>query len=361
MTHFRLPPIQIILSESGIPESVQVIRTGTFYDPRYGKVEITKDVLKKFAENFAAGVRRIDLAVDYFHESASIAAGWFRKVFLNEDGTQLWAEIEWTPKGKQVLADKEVRYISADFDFDYQDNESKKKFGPTLFGAGLTNRPVIKGMTPTTTLTEYKGDHMTLEEIQEQLKALSEKFTASEAKNVTLEAQLVATTKKLDEMVAAAPVEKKDDDAAEEKVFEEMDEMDEKAFDALDEAGKKAAYMGLRAKHMASKKVAALAEKKAEFDRMLTSGKVVEAQRVAFMENNMKVFAEKSASVKLATKGTGETPAEGSTSAQDEVIKLAEGKLEKKEASSLTEAIGLVLHENPELSARRKAEIAANE
>ncbi|MCH8350738.1 MAG: hypothetical protein IIB29_10825, partial [Chloroflexi bacterium] len=45
----------------------------------------------------------------------------------------------------KILA-KEFRYLSADFNMNFRDNETGKSFGGVLNGAGLTNRPRVKGM-----------------------------------------------------------------------------------------------------------------------------------------------------------------------------------------------------------------------
>ena len=76
-------------------------------------------------------------------------------IYLSENGEELWATVDWTEGGEKSVRRKEYRYLSADFQFNYTDNETLQEYGPTLFGAGLTNRPVVKGMAPTI-LSEIK-------------------------------------------------------------------------------------------------------------------------------------------------------------------------------------------------------------
>ena len=65
------------------------------------------------------------------------------------------ARVDWTPNGEKILAEKEFRYLSAEFDVDYTDNETPDiSHGTVLLGAGLTNRPVIKRMDAVITLSE---------------------------------------------------------------------------------------------------------------------------------------------------------------------------------------------------------------
>lgn len=131
---------------------MQVCRAGTFFDERYGEFTISKAMLSEMIDNFQANARGVIPALDYKHESDDVAAGWFKKLYLKDD--ELWADIEMTPKGLKVLSDKEFGYVSADFETGYQDNETKKKYGCVLMGAGLTNRPVIKRMESVITLSE---------------------------------------------------------------------------------------------------------------------------------------------------------------------------------------------------------------
>ncbi len=316
---YRLQPIEISLSEGQdkAPEKIQVIRTGTFHHEKYGKFEITKDHLLSFKKNFDARVRGIDIALDYGHNSEGEAAAWFKNLELSDDGTELWAVPDWTPDGAQAVVGKKYRYVSADFNFDYQDNESLKKHGPTLLGAGLTNRPVVKGQAPVIELTEGKGSEVDpKDKLIEELKA----------KIAELEGKLG---------VAAGEKEKL---AAAEAQLGDMEKQ-------LSET--KTALAGLQ-------KEKETAEKKAQFDKKLSEGVVVEAQREAFMAGDMAKFMELAQPVKLSEAGHGQNPParSGDKSAEDEVLELAEKAVTEKRAKDVVEGISLVLSENKELRTR---------
>lgn len=148
-------PIQLAdLSGQLTGDRVQVIRTGTFTTPEYGEFTITREHLLSMKRNFDAGVRGIDLAIDFGHNSDKEAAGWMKQLELSTDGEELWAIVEWTPAGLAKVKGKEYRYLSADFNYGFTDNESNKEYGCTLYGAGLTNRPVIKEMQPVVQLAD---------------------------------------------------------------------------------------------------------------------------------------------------------------------------------------------------------------
>ncbi len=100
-------------------------------------------------------------------------------------------------------------------------------------------------------------------------------------------------------------------------------------------------------------KVKALAEKTIAFDKLLSEGKVCEAQRAPFIENDAVKLAELSQPVKLADKGNGNdsvvTVATNKDEAIVQIMKLAEEKIKNKTASDLGQAISLVRSENPDL------------
>jgi len=323
---FRLTPIAILLSEKSTtpPTKVQVIRTGTFHHEKYGKFEVTKEHLLSFKKNFDDKVRRIDIALDYGHESEGEAAAWFKDLELSDDGTELWAIPEWTPEGGAAVLSKRYRYLSADFNFDYEDNETLKKYGPTLLGAGLTNRPVVKGQAPVIELTEGKGNVMDPKD--QEIADLKKKITELEAK------------------IAASAAPKAGEDAP-----------------ALEEAKKEVELKDAQLSEMKKelslfKKTAADAAKKSAFDAKLSEGSVCEAQREAYMAGDMDKFLSLASSVKLSEKGSGGTPAPAAgADVQTEVLKLAEKMVSEKRASNTVEGTSLVLKENADLRKRYEA------
>ena len=300
---------------NGVPRKVQVLRVGSFlYQDdtmdEAEEIEITRETLSSMVTNFEKNVRGVDLAFDYSHKSADRAAGWFKKLFLDASGDELWAEVEWTLPAAQALANKEYRYVSADFNWDYQDNETGKKFGPTLNGAGLTNRPFVKNMAPAMALTE--GGRV---------------------------------AKKLDEQGG-------DDDVKTIKARLEVLEEENKT---------------LRADKAKAAEAQQLAEKKGEFDVMLSEGKVVEAQREPFMKSDMKGFLAKAKKINLSERGSGNDPAEGDDDGEEgskgpknhaeclaEVRKRAKVMMDEKKSQGismrLSEAYGAVLAADEKLS-----------
>lgn len=316
---------------------MQVIRTGTFTDPRYGKFEISNAMLSDMVKNFTDGIRGITPALDYGHKSDEKAAGWFKEVVIEKGDKDfgLYAFIEMTPSGQKVLDEKEYGYLSADFDSNYKDNESGKKFGCVLLGAGLTNRPVIKHMNSVIELSEKagkKGDDEMDEKELADFKALASTLKCGSAADLK---KKLAKMKDMDD--------DSDDGADAKKAKQKLSEMttqltlEQEKNKVLDAQVKKAA-------------------KDAEFTKLLTEGKACEAQREAFLEGDMVKFVTLAEPMKTKTTGNGGGGAGAAgKDADDEILELAE-KAVKEKKLSMREAISFVLSENPKLAEKRNQE-----
>ena len=134
-------------NENGAKPSsnVQLLRQGSFQHAWHGKLHIDADLFASLIQNFNEGARGIDIALDVEHMPDQGAAGWFRRLFTEADGAELWGEVEWTPAGRQLVESETFKYISIEYDLAYADEEGEEH-GPTMLGAALTNRPFIKRM-----------------------------------------------------------------------------------------------------------------------------------------------------------------------------------------------------------------------
>lgn len=314
---YKLPPVKLsdsLVNDKGeLTKKVQLLRVGEFYKGNK-KIPVTKKDLESMVINFKEKVRGIDISIDYAHDSEYEAAAWVHELMTENNGQELWATVEWTTCGESDVKGKKYRYISADFDPDYKDNENLKSFGPTLLGAGLTNRPVVKRMEPIT-LSDAKGDNaMDKEKELADMKKENEK--------------LMAENKALKE--------KYEKEEKEKKLAEEKAAADKKLSEEKEASAKK------------------LSEKKSTFDKLLSEGKAVEAQREPFMADNFVEFVRLQSELKLSEKGTGTDGGnDKKDTAVNEVTKLAD-KMVKDEKITFAEAASKILDENPEL--RKKYE-----
>ena len=328
MSEFRSSPFVIKFSEENTPAKIQILRAGKFFhDGR--EIEVEEKDLKNMVKNFSEKVRGIDLMIDFSHNSEGEAAGWIKNLMLSEDGTELWAEVDWTPTGKKSLDNKAFKYISADFSFAYKDNESLKDYGPTLFGAGLTNRPVVKQMEPIV-LSENKDINLNKDKIMygeaKELELEEEKKMQEEEKEMSLE-DMAALIKELKDSLL-----KKD-----EEIISMRKELEEKMAYGKEELAE-------------LKKQKELMEKNQSFDKKLSEGVVVEAQRQAFIDNDMDLFLSLQSEIKLSETGNNVVPKESKLTKEnfeDTIIKLAEERAQK-EKISLDVAIAKELKDHTE-------------
>lgn len=139
----------VVLAEGKPATSeVQIAKTGGFRDPRYGAFNITLSNFNLWISNFNAihlGEGRLGLPIDVDHgpekSGNTEAAGWVKKLTIKND-SELWASVEWTPLGVELVQSKRYAYLSPSYLHDYKD-EQGKSHGTALVGVGLTNRPFL--------------------------------------------------------------------------------------------------------------------------------------------------------------------------------------------------------------------------
>lgn len=333
--------------KAGMPASVeprvQILRVGSFQHPKYGEFDITTAILAEMKRNFDAHIRGIDIALDYFHESDKKASGWLRDLTLSEDGEELWGDVDWTLNARKMLSERELRYFSPDFAFEWTDPESGKTYNNVLFGGGLTNRPFVKDMAAIVA-SEERENEMTLAELEKKILKLAEDIGDLPAKHAELQkahadllAKHGALQKKLDDSAPAS--DEVDDDSDEPADLEAAKKQ-------LGEMKKKLAEYDEKAKQAEQAKQ--MAEKKSKFQLMLTEGKACAAQEKAFLEGDMENFVKLAEKPNLSGSGHGGGTSESGNKSgdrDDQVLKLAEEKMKADTKLSKIDAITLANRE----------------
>lgn len=311
-------PIQLDEKTKAVPKSIQVLRVGRFQHSEYGSFEITPLTLADMKKNFDNHVRGIDMSFDYYHDSNEDASAWVRALTLSEDGQELWAEVDWTPRATQKLSERELRYFSPDFAFKWQDTESGTVYENVLFGGGLTNRPFVKEMMAIVADEKHlEESNMTeLEKAQKKIKDL-------EASNLKLSEDKIAAEKKLADMPPPAPAagaagEEGDEVAGLKKVIADLQALLAKA------QSDNATMLAEKNKADAAKM---LAEKTSEFNILLSEGKACVAQKESFLKNDMTAFIKLAQPLNPKGQGSSASAAgEEAGSKEKQILKLAEEK-----------------------------------
>jgi phage I-like protein len=134
------------IGEGALTDEFQMILpVGTFHSYAYGKMDITKEFIDKMVANYTAKVlgNRAPF-IDTDHDQGA-ANGWITALQSREDG--LYARIEWTDKGKQLIEAKAYQFFSAHFG-EVVDIKTGDPVYPVLIAASLTNTPVMNTMPP---------------------------------------------------------------------------------------------------------------------------------------------------------------------------------------------------------------------
>lgn len=218
--------LETINFHEGLPHIIQIARVAEGEHPAYGKLKITQQDLEAMERNFKSNVTGVDLAINEDHKKNE-AFGWFKDVFLSFDKQTLYAQIQWNNKGMTALSEKEYRYFSPEFRFNYVHPHSGKEHGPTLLGGALTNYPFLKmdAITALNNKNNQKGettvDKNTIElSVHNQTVVdLNNKITAAEMEAKKAKDQVVELSAKVEEL--NAEIEKSKKQAVHEKLFNE--------------------------------------------------------------------------------------------------------------------------------------------
>ncbi len=126
----------------GVPNEIKILPVGMVKSQK-GNFYVDKEsysLMKEDMENHG-----VDIVIDYEHQTLkdcqAPAGGWIKKLEYTPDA--IVAKVEWTPRAKQYLSDKEYRYLSPVVLTRREDKKAVK-----LHSLALTNTPAIDSMFP---------------------------------------------------------------------------------------------------------------------------------------------------------------------------------------------------------------------
>jgi hypothetical protein len=129
------------------PSEIQVIPAGYHTTPK-GNFLCDNESAALVLQAFAG--KSNDMVIDYEHQTLegcqAPAAGWIKsmKGLVNRGTEGIWAVgVEWTDRARQLIANREYRYLSPVFLVRKSDNRVTQ-----LINVALTNQPNIDGMVP---------------------------------------------------------------------------------------------------------------------------------------------------------------------------------------------------------------------
>lgn len=165
--------------------------TGKWDGHLNGTFEMNQTIFEQMIANYERG--GIDLVVDYEHQTLlgdiAPASGWIRKdpLSLKAENGELFAQIAWTDRAKEMIASGEYRYLSPVFAPNSISQADGSNIGWTLHSVALTNKPFLEELgevwlnklTQSTNQTKEEGTMTKEEELaitaeNEKLKAENE-------------------------------------------------------------------------------------------------------------------------------------------------------------------------------------------
>lgn len=285
----------------------QIAGYGEFVDPRGKsdkKMVLDKSWGERIVDNFKNGpIKRVPVPTGHPVTSAELAErtkGWLMDAEAREDG--LWGLIEARDaKTAQKIEDGLIVDTSVAFDEVYTDKKTGKIFRDVLKHVGLVNDPYIKGMEEfpaalsdgnlatilfsdggnnnneeEKNMSVVKNDRDFTVEVKYQLEDTETTATIEAGAELEVpEDQVEAVTKQIAEAVAP-----------EEEEEEELSEEEKKAKELAD----REAAVAAKEKELSDQKA------EADYERLLSEGKIVPAQKDAFIA----LSAQGSATVELS-------------------------------------------------------------
>lgn len=142
-------------SDKTLPEMIHVAPLGKWDHPVYGEFEVTRETVREFVQNFNDGIRKPKLPITAGHDSFEEhkAIGWM--VELQEGVNGLYAKVEWTPDGQDLLLKGSFKYFSPEWFTTYTDPADGKEYGHVLIGGALTNKPFFRELENIVAFSEH--------------------------------------------------------------------------------------------------------------------------------------------------------------------------------------------------------------
>lgn len=132
------------LDKDGLTDWMQITPgPGKWSHPKWGTVAITPETLQEYVDNFKQHVYQEHIPVDAEHRTKlSGALAYYRDMAARPDG--LYAKLELTERGKELLDAGGFKYFSPEFYDEWQDPATGKTHKNVITGGAFTTRPFFK-------------------------------------------------------------------------------------------------------------------------------------------------------------------------------------------------------------------------
>ena len=201
--------VKTVLIDGGFPTALSdeearfiynLLPVGEFYDKRYGHVSITPEKVKQMAENFGK-CPAYEVPVKLGHGDGAKSPGRVISAEAKPDGLEITMLVD--AETAQAINSHQYRYMSAEYDEDYNDKTTGRKVGAVLLGAALVNQPAHPYVAPLVLsdditpermdndMTELEDMRLKLSDMQTQVKELRAE-TAAKSQDAEAMAKRIA-------------------------------------------------------------------------------------------------------------------------------------------------------------------------
>ncbi len=129
------------------PSRIQVFpKAGSYENQRYGKITLSAKDIAQFVDNHNRRVYQDKVPIDAEHQTKlSGAVGYFGEMHLIDEGKGgAEADVEWTERGRSLIAADAFKYFSPEWIEKWPDPVSGQKIANVLVGGAITTRPFFK-------------------------------------------------------------------------------------------------------------------------------------------------------------------------------------------------------------------------
>lgn len=327
---YQLPRIEgagsvVELADGGRRYRKQLIKFGSFVDPNSPgrKIDLNKSFAERLVENFKSGIKRIPVVEGHPKTSAELLnATRGDLVGLSVEADGIYGDLDIKAAHTAAGIDDDlVQDVSISYDPEYVEKATGKNVGPMLRHVGLVNDPYLGAMAPFLALSDDVNVIMLSENKEPTMSTLKNvrEFPVTvkiDGKDVELQPGAEAEVAEAEEAAVNQQIADavKPEPTAEEKAAAEKEAADAAAKEAADKAAAdaKAAEEAKKNENLseADKLRVELSEAKtelakrdaaSEYDKLLHEGKLVPAQKDAYI------------SLSLAAAGTTVNLSDGSS------------------------------------------------
>jgi hypothetical protein len=130
------------------PEWLPLLPTpGDYLHPTWGTVEMSAERIDRLVASVNEKIYQDAIPVDAEHDlDVSGALGWFSQARVNADGSAD-VQVEWTERGKSMLADDRFRYVSPTLWSEWTDPATSAVHEDVVTGLALCTRPFFKSLS----------------------------------------------------------------------------------------------------------------------------------------------------------------------------------------------------------------------